>query len=92
MCWFARTLLSCGMKKEAREIAHRVLCAMVSDLKASGVLHENYNAFTGCGLWAPRFLSFNMMAVELIDALQCQPCRVRRLTANRRRTHKRVVV
>jgi putative isomerase len=79
-----RTLLSCGMKKEAREIAHRVLSAMVSDLKVNGVLHENYNAFTGCGLWAPRFLSFNMMAVELIDALQCRPYCVRRLPTKRR--------
>jgi Trehalase len=62
-----RTLLKYGLHKQARDIARRVLAAMAKDLKETGVLHENYDANTGTSLWAPRFMSWNIMALELID-------------------------
>jgi hypothetical protein len=30
-------------------------------------LYENYNAETGEPLWAPKFMSWNALALELID-------------------------
>src|SRR5205823_6448543 len=66
----ARALLENGMVAEAKDVARRVLAALVKDVKANGVLHENYHADTGAPLWAPQFMSWNIMALELIDLLE----------------------
>lgn len=68
-----RALIKYNMITEARDVARRMLAALVKDLKETGMLHENYNSETGKGLWAPRFMSWNLMALELIDIVE-QPC------------------
>jgi putative isomerase len=65
-----RTLLKVGMRTQAKNVARRVLAAMIKDLKETGRLHENYNADTGASLWAPCFMSWNIMALELIDLIE----------------------
>jgi len=65
-----RALIRLGLIREAKDIARRVLAALVSDVKRSGELHENYNADTGESLWAPHFMSWNIMALELIELLE----------------------
>jgi hypothetical protein len=66
----ARALTKYGLENEARDVARRMLSAMVKDIRETGVLHENYNAETGQGLWAPRFMSWNLLALELIDLVE----------------------
>ncbi|MGH9548946.1 MAG: MGH1-like glycoside hydrolase domain-containing protein, partial [Terriglobales bacterium] len=66
----ARDLAKRGRIKEAREVARRTVAAMVKDLKKNGVLHENYRADTGESLWAPQFMSWNVLALELCRMLQ----------------------
>lgn len=65
-----RCLLSLGMKKEAVELASRVVRTMVNGLNERGTLFENYNADTGEPLWAPEFMSWNILAMELIQILE----------------------
>jgi len=62
-----RTLLRLNMRKAAVNIARRVIAVMVKSLRETGVLHENYNADTGKQLWAPKFMSWNITALELCD-------------------------
>jgi len=65
----SRALLAHGMVEKARGIAHRVIVALAGDLRNSGTLHENYDAETGQPLWAPKFMSWNILALALIDLL-----------------------
>ncbi len=65
----ARCLIKHGFKKQAREIAGRVVATMCGGLESTGTLFENYNAETGQPLWAPQFMSWNILALELIDIL-----------------------
>lgn len=55
--------------REAKHLALRVLRAMYGGLKSKGTLFENYDAETGAPLWAPDFMSWNALALELIDLL-----------------------
>jgi putative isomerase len=71
-----RALVRLGLIREAKDVARRVVAAMVRDVKRNGVLHENYNADTGEALWAPQFMSWNIMALELIELLE-KPARKR---------------
>lgn len=65
-----RMLLRMGLKSEAKDIASRVVSVMVQDLEEKGTLHENYDCETGAGLWAPQFMSWNILALELIDVVR----------------------
>jgi neutral trehalase len=65
-----RCLVRHGFKREARTIAHRVLATIYGGLASAGTLFENYNAETGEPLWAPHFMSWNIMALELIELLE----------------------
>ncbi len=65
-----RCLTSNGFAKEAKEIAQRCLAALCADLKNSGTLHENYDAETNKPLWAPNFMSWNILALELIELVE----------------------
>jgi hypothetical protein len=65
-----RGLLVLGRRAQAEEIARRCLSALVLALKETGTLYENYNAETGEPLWAPKFMSWNVLALELIDLLE----------------------
>jgi putative isomerase len=66
----ARGLMHYNYNGEAEMLALRMVTTMAKDLEKSGTLHENYNAETGCALWAPNFMSWNFLALELIDLLQ----------------------
>jgi glycogen debranching enzyme len=65
-----RGLLALGHKGEAEEIARRCLSALVNGLRDFGTLFENYNAETGEPLWAPKFMSWNALAMELIQVIE----------------------
>lgn len=65
-----RCLTANGFTKEAKEIAKRVLACLCQDLKNTGTLHENYDAETGSPLWAPNFMSWNILALELIELVE----------------------
>ncbi len=65
-----RALLKYGYQKEAQEIAARVLNTLSKGLQETGTLHENYNAETGAPLWAPNFMSWNILALELVELLE----------------------
>ena len=65
-----RALLKYGYKKEAQDIAARVVATLGKGLEDTGTLYENYNAETGAPLWAPNFMSWNILALELIELLE----------------------
>ncbi len=65
-----RCLLKYDYKKQAEDIAHRVISTMLDGLTQTNTLFENYNAETGEALWAPQFMSWNILALELIELLE----------------------
>lgn len=65
-----RCLLRFGFKKEAQEVSARMLNTMLKDIEQNGTLHENYHAETGQALWAPQFMSWNILALELLEILE----------------------
>jgi hypothetical protein len=64
-----RGLVSYRRATAAPEIAGRVLKAMQLDMEKNKTLHENYDAETAVPLWAPDFMSWNSLAIELLDYL-----------------------
>ncbi len=62
-----RALLQYGYADQAKDMAQRVLSTLIADWKATGTIHENYNAETGQPLWAPQFMSWNILSLELIQ-------------------------
>jgi neutral trehalase len=65
-----RCLVAHEYKQQAVEISQRVLMAMSKGLKETGKLYENYDAETGHPLWAPQFMSWNVLALEMIQLLE----------------------
>jgi putative isomerase len=65
-----RKLMELGLISEARNIASRVVRVMLKDIQENGMLHENYDANTGKCLWAPQFMSWNILALELLAVLE----------------------
>jgi hypothetical protein len=64
-----RGLVHYGQSSATPKVAERVLKAMQLDVDKNKTLHENYDAETAAPLWAPDFMSWNSLAVELIDYL-----------------------
>jgi neutral trehalase len=64
-----RCLMQNGFKKEAADVSTRMLNTLHNDIEENGTLHENYHAETGKALWAPDFMSWNILALELVDIL-----------------------
>ena len=64
-----RGLLNYGLKDEAKEIASLVVKTLVDALDKTGTLTENYDAETGKPLWAPQFISWNILTLELLELL-----------------------
>ncbi|MBS1998129.1 MAG: hypothetical protein JSS86_17520 [Cyanobacteria bacterium SZAS LIN-2] len=62
-----RGLAHYGRSDARPVIAERVLKAMQLDLDKNKTLHENYDVETARPLWAPDFMSWNSLAVELVD-------------------------
>ena len=65
-----RCLVKNGFKKEAQDVAARMLNTLHADIEKNGTLHENYHAETGQALWAPDFMSWNILALELVEVLE----------------------
>lgn len=65
-----RALLKYGYEREAQDIAARVVATLSKGLDDTGTLYENYNAETGAPLWAPNFMSWNILALELVELLE----------------------
>jgi putative isomerase len=65
-----RILSKYGYKAEARDIAARVVKTLLNSMSNYNTLFENYDADTGKGLWAPQFMSWNILALELIETLE----------------------
>jgi putative isomerase len=65
-----RCLVKHGFKKEAEDVAMRMLATMLDDIQNNNTLHENYHAETGKPLWAPQFMSWNILALEMIQVLE----------------------
>ncbi len=64
-----RGMLKYGYKKEAKELSLRILTTLVNGVEKYGSLNENYHAETGEPLWAPNFMSWTVLSLELIDLL-----------------------
>ena len=56
-----------GYPDAARSVAERVTKLCLDDLAAHGMMHENYHADTGAPLAAPDFISWNLLAAQMID-------------------------
>lgn len=65
-----RCLLSNGFRKEAEAVSSRILNTLHADIEKNGTVHENYHAETGQALWAPDFMSWNILALELTEILE----------------------
>lgn len=57
-----------NMQKESERIASRVLDTLSMSIKKHKTLYENYDAETSAPLWAPDFMSWNILALEMIPA------------------------
>jgi len=66
----SRTLVAYNFIKEARDVATRVLRAVLKDLFDNGTMHENYHCDTGRPLWARNFMSWNANVLELAALLE----------------------
>ncbi len=65
-----RYLKNTNYKNEALVIAKKVLNTVWYAIKTNGTMYENYNAHTGEALWAPQFMSWNSLCLELIDFVE----------------------
>jgi len=65
-----RCLLREKREKDASEIARRVLATVLNGIDKTGTTYENYDAETGHPLWAPQFMSWNVLMLEMIDLVQ----------------------
>lgn len=54
---------------EAQTVAERVINTLASGLESNGTLYENYHADTGEPLFAPQFMSWNSLCLELLGVL-----------------------
>ena len=59
-------LLHYGYRDAALEIAERVTRLCLNDLDRNGMMRENYHADTGAPLAAPDFISWNLLAAQMI--------------------------
>ncbi len=65
-----RCLRRQGHQSEAADISRRVVHTMVDGLSKTGTLFENYDALHGYPLWAPQFMSWNVLSLEMIELLE----------------------
>lgn len=60
-------LASAGFLSQALAVAEAITHLLAEDLRVSGSWHENYHSETGEPLAAPDFLSWNVLAADLLD-------------------------
>jgi alpha,alpha-trehalase len=66
--WMAmHALLHYGYPDAARDVAVRVTQVCLDDLERNGMMHENYHADTGAPLAAPDFISWNLLAAQILE-------------------------
>lgn len=65
-----RALLREGLTAEAQKLAERVINTLACGLESKGTLFENYHADTGEPLFAPQFMSWNSLCLELLSVLE----------------------
>lgn len=65
-----RALLREKMLAEAQKIAERVVSTLASGLEAKSTLFENYHADTKEPLFAPQFMSWNSLTLEMLAILE----------------------
>jgi hypothetical protein len=65
-----RCLSALGYAEGARAVASRMVSTLIKDLQNTGTLHENYHAETGESLFAPNFMSWNILALEMLNLLE----------------------
>jgi hypothetical protein len=63
---FMHALLHYGYQDSALDVAERVVRVCLDDLEKNGMMHENYHADTGAPLAAPDFISWNLLAAQMI--------------------------
>ena len=63
----ADALAAAGERDLAQSICRRTLSTLARDLTRSGTLHECYDADGGQPLWAPGFVSWNALAVRMLQ-------------------------
>jgi hypothetical protein len=63
---FMHALLHYGYRDAALDVAERVTRLCLDDLDRNGMMHENYHADTGAPLAAPDFISWNLLAAQMI--------------------------
>lgn len=60
-------LLNYGFKKEANNLANKITNLCYKDIQNTGGMHENYCAETGKPLCAPNFVSWNLLASNMMS-------------------------
>ena len=65
-----RALKHYGYHRQARELSQRVLGTILGGIRSVFSMTENYDSETGTPLWAKHFVSWNSLALELVDVLQ----------------------
>ncbi len=63
---YMHALLRYGFDKAAKELAQTISRLVLSDIDATGGMHENYDAETGQPLAAPNFVSWNILVRNMI--------------------------
>lgn len=67
-----RRLKALGMSERAEELSLRVVRTVAAGLSERQTMFENYNAETGQPLFAPKFMSWNILVLELINVLRAK--------------------
>ncbi len=66
----AYILLDYGFRREALRLAEKTARLCLADIEKTGGMHENYNADTGEPLAAPDFVSWNLLAGQIIPQVR----------------------
>ncbi|MEX0745972.1 MAG: trehalase family glycosidase [Phycisphaeraceae bacterium] len=68
-CLCAYGLARYGFSCNAADVGRRLVETLTADLEANGCVHEYYHGDSGQPLSKPGFLSWNLMAIDLLDHL-----------------------
>lgn len=63
-------LANYGYRKEAEQVARRLIDVFACDIQTNAMLHEYYDADTCKPLMRPGFVSWNLLAVRILDDIK----------------------
>lgn len=66
----AYSLSKYGYKKEALEVANRLIKTYAADITQNQCIHEYYHGDTGQPLIRPEFISWNILALKVVDDIK----------------------